>query len=56
MKLNIVFKNGRCAEYQSNEYDSWYYDGNAVIIKLNARLVAVYSLNNIICATEKKGE
>ena len=51
-KLKIVLKNGRCVEYQKEEYDSWYYDGNAIILKKAGYLVSVYSLNNIICAVE----
>lgn len=51
-KLTITLKNGRYMEYQEKEFDNWYYDGNAIIVKKNNYLSAVYSLNNIICAVE----
>lgn len=51
-KLKITLKNGRYIEYQEKEFDNWYYDGNAIIVKKNNYLSAVYSLNNIICAVE----
>lgn len=49
-KLEIVLKNGRRAEYQQEDYSNWYYDGNAVIIKKDNSLVAVYSIVNIVSA------
>lgn len=32
-KLKITLKNGRYVEYQEKEFDNWYYDGNAIIVK-----------------------
>ena len=57
-KLKIMFKNARRAEYQQSkkEYDSWHYDSNAIIIKKDDNLVAVYNLNSIIGACEYEVE
>ena len=53
-KLKIMFKNSRRAEYKQSkkEYDSWHYDGNAIIIKKDDNLVAIYNLDSIIGACE----
>ena len=54
--LKITFRNSRRAEYKQKEYDCWHYDGNAIIIKKDDNLVAVYTLDSIIGACEYEVE
>ena len=52
--LEITLKNGRCATWKKGEWDSYYYDGAAIIIKKDGFLVGVYNLANVICAVLKQ--
>lgn len=51
--LEITLKNGRFVTWENGEWDSYYYDGSAVIIKKDGFLVGLYNLANIICAVAK---
>lgn len=51
-KLTIIInKNSHIVYEQSKEYDNWSYDSKSIIIEKEGRLVAVYSINNIISAS-----
>ena len=52
--LEITLKNGRCVTWGKGEWDSYYYDGAAIIIKKDGSLVGVYNLANVICAVLKE--
>ena len=51
--LEITLKNGRFVTWKDGEWDSYYYDGSAIIIKKDGFLVGLYNLANIICAVMK---
>ena len=51
-KLTIIINNNSHIVYeQSKDYDNWSYDSKSIIIEKEGRLVAVYSINNIISAS-----
>ncbi|MGN1411958.1 MAG: hypothetical protein ACI4WH_05545 [Oscillospiraceae bacterium] len=51
-KLTIIInKNSHIVYEQSKDYDNWSYDGKSVIIEKGGRLIAVYSISNIISAS-----
>lgn len=51
-KLTIIInKNSHIVYEQSKDYDNWSYDSKFIIIEKEGRLVAVYSINNIISAS-----
>ncbi len=51
-KLTIIInKNSHIVYEQSKDYDNWSYDSKSIIIEKEGRLVAVYSINNIISAS-----
>ena len=51
-KLTIIINKNSHIIYKENEdYDNWSYDGKSIIIEKEGRLVAVYSVDNIISAS-----
>lgn len=51
-KLTIIInKNSHIVYEQSKDYDNWSYDSKSIIIEKEGRIVAVYSINNIISAS-----
>lgn len=52
MKLKVIINSNSHIIYKEGEdYDNWAYDGKSIIIEKEGRLVAVYSINNIISAS-----
>ena len=51
--LDITLKNGRLVTWEDGEWDSYYYDGSAIIVKKDGFLVGLYNLANVICAVMK---
>lgn len=51
----IINKNSHIVYEQSKDYDNWSYDGKSIIIEKECRLVAVYSVDNIISASTAIG-
>lgn len=48
--LKVIINKNSNIVYNQDEYDNWAYDGKAIIIEKNSKIVAIYSVDNIICA------
>mgnify|MGYP004497433749 CR=1 FL=1 len=49
-KLKVIINKNSNIVYNQDEYDNWAYDGKAIIIEKDSKIVAIYSIDNIICA------
>lgn len=54
--IKIILKNGMRVFWDSNEYDSYEYDGKVFTIYKTHRLVGMYNVNNIISLIVKEQE
>lgn len=47
-ELKIIINKNSNIVFNSDEYDNWAYDGKAIIIEKDSKIVAIYSVDNII--------
>lgn len=54
--IKIILKNGMRVFWNTQEYDSYEYDGKMLCIYKTHRLVAMYNANNIISMILKESD
>lgn len=54
--LKVIINKNSNIVFDENEYDNYAFDGKAIIIEKENRLVAIYSINHIIGAYECEKE
>lgn len=52
--LKVIINKNSNIVFDENEYDNYAFDGKAIIIEKEGRLVAIYNISNIIGAYECK--
>lgn len=52
--IKLTLKNGCEIKWNNTEYDDYYYDGKAIIIRKDNKLVGLYNVDNVISAIINK--